>query len=325
MKHNRKAPKSLQIGFIMDVAEKLLWWEDTSVSIMEEAQKRGHAIYYIEPSDLYFRKGRLMADARHVSASLKKGIRTLAKKTINVAKLDVLFNRKEPPFDLSYLYLTQLMELVEPHVFVINSPRGVRKANEKLYILEFLQWIPPSLVTNNPAQIERFQQKIRADLVLKPLDEKGGSGITLLARRAKHKDRTLNQVTGVGTKWMMAQKFLKRTCTQGDKRILLLNGNPIGAFRRIPKKGEFRSNLSLGGTLARATLTKREKRLIKAVRPKLLRDGLYFVGLDVIDGWLVELNVTSPAGIPELIALEGAHPEVFVVDFLEAEARHRSS
>jgi len=323
MKHNPKGQKTLNIGFVMDPVEKLFYAEDTSISIMEEAQKRGHRIYYFEPHQLFFRNQNLHAHVRLVNASLANGVQVLSEKMFDLKKLDVVFNRKDPPFDLSYLYLTQMLEFLEPEVFVINSPRGLRKANEKLYIFEFARWIPPTIVSKNPFEIERFQKEKSFDLILKPLDQKGGAGIYLLPQNSKYRTRILSQATSMGTKWIMAQKFLKENVTKGDKRILLLNGKPLGQFRRIPKRGEFRSNLSLGGRTARASLTPREHHLIRSLRPQLLRDGLYFVGLDVINGYLVEINVTSPAGIPEITELEGKHLESHVVDFLEAAALSR--
>jgi len=303
----------------MDKKEKLLYWEDTSISVMEESIHRGHQIYFIEPECMFFRDRSLYAEADRVNASLNEGVKVLERNVLDLARLDVIFNRKEPPFDLSYLYLTQMLEVISRKVFIVNSPRGVRKANEKLYILEFPKWIPPTLVSNNPIQIERFQDSIKADLILKPLDQKGGTGICLLPRDAKEKRRILSQATSIGTKWIIAQKFLKGNLTRGDKRILLLNGQPMGQFQRIPKKGEFRSNLSLGGRKARARLSARERKMISSIRTKLAEDGLYFVGLDVVDGYLIEINVTSPAGIPEITELEGIHPERRVVDFFESE------
>jgi len=320
MKHKQKHRKTLQIGFVMDVMEQVLDWAgDTSMAIIKEAQKRGHRTYYIEPGDLFYRDHSLYGHVKEVEVitSPKLGFRTIAEGLIDLKTVDVIFNRKDPPFDLSYLYLTHLLELIESDVFIVNSPRGVRKANEKIYILEFPKWIPPTMISNNPDRFLRFQRAKKTDLILKPLDQKGGEGIQLLPQNSSDALRKLADITANGNRWLMAQKFLKKNLTQGDKRILLLNGKVIGQFGRIPKAGEFRANLSLGGKHVRASLTPRERRLVQALRPKLLRDGLYFVGLDVIDGLLLEINVTSPAGIPEINELEGTRLETQVVDFLE--------
>ena len=325
MKHNQNRRKSLNIAFIMDPMEKLSLEWDNSMAIMIEAQKRGHRILYLEPRNLFVRNDRVLADAREVRVSRKSGFHVLKRKTIDLKKTcDVVFNRKEPPFDVSYFYLTYILELLEPEIFVINSPSGIRAANEKFYILQFPKWIPPTLVSNDPKRIEEFQKQQKNDLILKPLDEKGGMGIVLLPRNSGNSRRILKKATQNGAKWIMAQKFLKQNLISGDKRILLLNGEVIAYYRKIPKPGEYRANLSLGGKNVRTSLTKRELRLVEALRPKLLADGLYFVGIDVIDGWLLEINVTSPAGLTEFTELEETQSEVQVVDFLEAKAGKRA-
>lgn len=324
MKLNQNRKKPLKIGFLMDPMEKILLEVDTSISIMMEAQKRGHQIYYLEPNELAYEKGSLfVTEARQVLTSRTSGFRIASQQLLDLSTLNVLFNRKEPPFDVAYLYLTQLLELIERNVFIINSPRGVRKANEKLYILEFPKWIPPTFVSNEPEKIELFFKKQKSDVIAKPLDERGGKGIHLLRKNAKNTLQILNEMTQCGVKWIMAQKFLNEGLVQGDKRILLLNGEVIGQFAKIPKAGEFRANLSLGAKYVHTHLTAKERRLVKDLRPKLLKDGLYFSGIDVMDGKLLEINVTSPAGLPEISELEGTRPEVQVVDFLEKQASKR--
>jgi glutathione synthase len=320
MKHNQNRKRHLKIGFLMDPMEKILLDVDTSISIMMEAQKRGHQIFYMEPDDLVCENGTMFAEVCEVSTSRTSGFRIISQRRLDLKTMDVIFNRKEPPFDISYLYLTQLLELIERDVFIINSPRGLRKANEKLYILEFPKWIPPTFASNEPKEIDTFFKKQKSDVIIKPLDERGGRGIRLIRRGAKNALEILNETTQCGAKWIMAQKFLKAGLTQGDKRILLLNGEVIGQFGKIPKAGEFRANLSLGARYVRTSLTGKERRLIQAIKPQLLKDGLYFVGMDVIDGKLLEINVTSPAGLPEISELEGTRPEVRVVDFLEKQA-----
>jgi glutathione synthase len=207
----------------MDPMEKILLSVDTSMSVMMEAEKRGHEIFYIEPNDLVFKNSVLYTQARQVSTSRVSGFRVIREKRVDLKTFDVIFNRKEPPFDASYLYLTQLLELIESDVFIINSPRGVRKANEKLYILQFSKWIPPSIVSNEPERIEAFFKDKKMDLIVKPLDEKGGTGICLIPYPSKNSVRILNAMTQRGRKWVMAQKFIKKGMTEGDKRILFLN------------------------------------------------------------------------------------------------------
>ncbi len=315
--------RRLKIGFVMDPMEKLLYRYDSSIAIMKECQKRGHRIFYLEPKHIFYAANSIYADVRHVSVGKKNRFEIKAVKTIDLKTLDIVFNRKDPPFDINYLYLTQLLALVESDVFVINSPRGLQKANEKLYILEWAKWIPPTIVTNDPGKIEQFRRSQKSDVILKPLDQKGGKGIRLLPKRTRHANRTLGQVTSRGTRWVMAQKFIEQGRTRGDKRILLLDGKMIGAFRRLPKKGEFRANLTLGGKSQTTSLTREERRLLRSLIPKLKKDGLYFAGLDVVGGRLIEINVTSPAGITEINLLGGARPEARIADFLEARAWKR--
>ena len=324
MKHNSKARRCLRIGFVMDPMKDLVEG-DTSSTIMMEAEKRGHEIWYIEPKDLYVKNSAVFSKAKQVCVSGGPRFQVLKSAEFQLSKLNLVFNRKDPPFDVSYLHLTQVLELIANRVPIVNDPVGVRKANEKLYILEFPKWIPPTLVTQNPAQIEKFQNKLKSTLILKPLDQKGGTGIQLLPRQSKAKKRILNQITRHGKKWIMAQKFLKINLTRGDKRILFLNGKVIGQYRKIPKPGEFRANISLGGNYERTDLTKRERQMARELGPQFIRDGLYFVGIDAVDGFLIEINVTSPAGITEIIELEGKHPEVEVVNLLEALALRHSS
>lgn len=323
MKHKHKARlgQKLKIVFIMDPMDKLLLKYDTSVSIMMEAQNRGHQIYYVEPREIVYQDNSLYAEAREVIASSQFGFRICSHTRLDLNSCDVIVNRKEPPFDAAYLYLTQLLERLDPTVFILNSPAGVRKANEKLYILEFPDWIPNTFVSRNMEEIEAFRKKEKCDLILKPLDQKAGDGIMLLPWSAKKPREILSQMTMCGTKWIMVQQFLKRVLTQGDKRILILNGEIFGQYQKIPKQGEFRANLSLGAKYVKTDITAHEHKLVQTLKPKLLKDGLYFVGIDVVDEKLIEVNVTSPAGIVEINELEGTHPEARVVDFLEDRAK----
>ncbi len=323
-KRNRKADP-LVIGFVMDPMETLDYDYDSSIALMMEAENRGHEVVYIEPKDIYPLGNKVFAEARYVSITDRsKGFRIRTKRTVDLGSLDAIVNRKDPPFDLAYLYLTQILELLEPKVFVMNSPAGLRKANEKLFILNFPDWIPPTLVTNQPDRIQDFQNKIHSNLIIKPLDRKGGSGIKLLSMKNRQNKLQLRQITQNGTQWVMAQKFIESVRAKGDKRILLLNGEVLGCFQRIPKKGEFRANLCLGGDYQISQLTSLEKKLVSVIAPTLIKHGLYFVGIDVIDHFLIEANVTSPAGITVLNELEEKRLEVKVMDFLEKRTLSRA-
>ncbi len=210
MEHNVKGRRSLNIGFVMDPMEKLLYRYDSSIAIMKELQKRGHLIFYLEPKNIFYASRSVYGDVRQVSVGKKNRFEIKARKTIDLKTLDIVFNRKDPPFDISYLYLTQLLALLEPGVFVANSPRGLQKANEKLYILEWAQWIPPTIVTSDPEKIEAFWRSQKTNVILKPLDQKGGKGILLLPKKARRVNQILGRATSGGTRWVMAQKFIKQ-------------------------------------------------------------------------------------------------------------------
>ncbi len=316
-KRHMKTKKHLKIGFVMDPMDKI-GKDDTSLSIMLEAQRRGHQIFYLEPENIFTKNAVVRARARQVKAGAKAEFRVLKQKNMPLGTLDILFVRKNPPFDLSYLYMTHLLELVSPPTFIINRPEGIRDANEKLYILRFPKWIPPTLVSKNPEEILKFQNKIGTDVVLKPLNLMAGKGVCLLPRKSLSRQAIVREATKNGAKWIMAQKFLKSVRTRGDKRILLLNGKPVGQYRKSPRADEFRSNISLGGIPSKSALTARELQLAREVGGQLVKDGLLFAGLDVLDGYLIEVNVTSPAGIWEINALEGRRVEAETVDFLES-------
>ena len=322
MKHNHYPSQIGRAAFLMDPMEKIAYWEDTSCALMEEIGRRGTSIYYLEPKNISAENGTLHGKGQLVRVSCARGvgIKILKNVEVDLGTMDVIVNRKEPPFDIAYLHLTQMLELLESKVFIVNSPRGLRKANEKLYILNFLDWIPETLVTQDPGQIMEFQRRIKSDVILKPLDQKGGAGISLLTEKTKGNKALLERMTRGGKQLIMAQKFLKSNLTQGDKRIFVLDGKVIGQFKRIPKRGEFRANLSLGAHAEEATLSKQEKKLVHALVPALRRDGLYFTGLDVVDGKLIEINVTCPAGFLELLHLNGKNLAVDVVNFLERKA-----
>ncbi len=302
----------------MDSMEKILLPYDTSLTIMVEAQKRNHRIFYAEPKNFLLDQKKLAVDVREVWANQKRGFKVLCKKRIDASQVDVILIRKDPPFDLEYLYMTYLLETISDQTLCINSPKGIRDANEKLFSFQFKKWVPPSIVTSNLEEILSFQENLRSDVILKPLNQKGGSGILLLPKNSKRKSQIIGRATKAGTQTILAQKFLKKGLTSGDKRILLLDGEILGAFGRIPKRGEFRANLSLGGTSKKVTITNRERVLVHELKPTLKKRGLIFVGLDLIDGFLTEINVTSPAGIFDINELYGTALESKVVDWIEA-------
>jgi glutathione synthase len=213
---------------------------------------------------------------------------------------DAVFIRKDPPFDDSYLSLTYLLEPLAQKTFVVNHPRGIRNANEKLFIFNFPEFCPPSLASSNPEEILQFQSQQKKDLVIKPLFEKGGQGVFLLKRSQRPAPALLEKASGQGKKMLVAQAFIPVRKGTGDKRILIWKEKVLGAFERIPRAGDFRSNLSLGGTFRACGLTGQEKKIVRRLIPTLHKEGLFLTGLDVRGEFLIEANVTSPAGLVEL-------------------------
>lgn len=303
--------------FVMDAVEKIYCPDDTSTSILMELKRRGHRVFYSEPSDLALVNGEVFAKAKTVRVDLKKGYRILAESRISLSEMNAVFIRKDPPVDLEYLYMTYLLDFVPKHVLMINPPKSIRDSNEKLYPFEFKKWMPPSIATSDFSRILDFQENIGEDIILKVINDKGGHGISRLKLKDPKRRSIVKRATQNGSQTILAQQFLKADLTKGDKRILIWDGKVIGVFGRIPKRGEFRANLSLGGKRVNANLTRREKEMVRVLLKDFRKKNFLFVGVDVIDGFLTEINVTSPAGITDLNYLYKTHLERYVVDRLE--------
>ena len=300
----------LSLLFVMDPIGSIDIAKDTTFVLMLEAQRRGHRVLYCELGDLSVEEGRPVARLRPLSLRREVG-RHFDLGDCRTALLDddvdVVFQRKDPPVDASYAAATQILTLCR-RALVLNRPATLLWANEKLYALQFPELMPETRVSRRIAEFVDFLAKLGGEMIVKPLDGKGGEGIF----HVRHDDRNLfsilEQSTAFGTRWAMAQRYLP-AIRAGDKRILLLEGDPLGAVLRVPAAGETRANLHVGGTPARAALDERDRRIVETLRPRLVRDGLFFVGLDVIGGWLTEVNVTSPTGVQEVNALEGVRLE----------------
>ena len=228
--------------------------------------------------------------------------------------------RKDPPFDSNYLWATQLLEHARPTTLVVNDPRALRDANEKLYATHFPEVMPDSLVTSDKERIRAFVRAMGGIGVLKPLSGAGGEGIFLLRDEDLNFNAIVETVTHAGRRVAMAQRFLPEV-REGDKRILLLDGEPLGAINRVPRKDDVRSNIHVGGSVAASTIDEADRRIIAAVAPRLREDGLYFVGLDVIGEKLTEVNVTSPTGIQQMTKYAGVDYPGRVIAWLEAHAK----
>lgn len=306
----------LKLGFVLDPPEAIKCLEDTSFYIMKCAFERGHEVYYIDSRDVFAKGDTVLASAQTVEMNFDEGFRTIRKfRLIGLETLDLVFIRKDPPFDAHYLYLTHLLALLKGKVPMLNDPAGIRSANEKLYSLNFPEWIPETAVAGRVEVLADFVDEV-GDAVVKPLSERGGTGVVRLRRDDPGKIKTLEESIGkYGT--LVAQRFLPDVEEKGDKRILLLAGEILGGYVRIPPRGDFRVSLYHDGRYEKAGFEERERKLVKSLAPKLVADGLLFTGLDVIGGFISEINVTSPAGIPEINHFAGERLEEKVVDFLE--------
>ncbi len=314
----------MKIAFLLYPTARVKVDEDSSFWIMLELQRRGHSVSYFESADLSSQNGRISARLTPACLDPQKGYLPSPKssKNTDLETLDCLFIRKEPPFGTEYLYSLQALETLKSKVFVLNDPAGIALCNEKSFVLRFPGFAPDSLVTNNPGDALRFFNVLRSDMVVKPLDNKGGAGIIEISKQNPRAGKLLERATLSGKKSVILQRFVS-AAIHGDKRILILNGKILGAFLRKPAKGEFRANLSLGGSMHPADVTPREKQLVKAITPELQKNGLWFTGIDVIGGYLTEINVTSPAGIPEIHHFNHTKPELQVADFIERKVRGR--
>ena len=317
----------MRLAVIMDPIEKVLVDKDTSFALMLEAQKRGHEVLYLSHRELWVDRGVLRMTAWPVTldrsappAHVKLGTAL----DLAVADVDAILVRTDPPFDDEYMYTTQLLELARETTLVINDPRGLREANEKLYALHFADVMPPTIVTHHARQIGAFIDSVGGRGVIKPLDGAGGRGVMVLDRSDLNFNAIIETVSANGAKLCMVQEFLPAV-RQGDKRVLLLDGEPLGAILRVPRADEARSNIHVGGRVEPTTLTTAELALVARVGPKLRADGLFFVGLDVIGERLTEVNVTSPTGIQELSRFSGSEPEAKVIAWIEKRVKARGS
>ncbi|MBD1914201.1 MULTISPECIES: glutathione synthase [unclassified Leptolyngbya] len=301
--------------FIIDPIQKLDPGHDTSVALMEAAQQLGHEIWITEIGRLSVLDGRAAASMQPVQlvpVDLVEGRWVAANPWFEVGdrhfryldEMDAIFMRTDPPVNVPYLYATYILDYVDPtKTLVVNSPNGLRLANEKMYALQFTEAIPTTIVATEKAVIREFIEKHGA-AVLKPLGGKGGEGILFV----EASDRNFNSLVEISTQQgqypIMVQTYLP-AAKDGDKRVILLDGEPLGAVNRIPSGGDFRGNMAVGGRVAGVDVTERDRDICNQLAPTLKRDGLFFVGIDIIGGYLTEVNVTSPTGIREIDRLSG--------------------
>jgi glutathione synthase len=307
------------MAFLMDPIESIDIESDTTFVMMLEAQRRGHRVFTLQPGDLGVSDGRPVARVRPVTLRREAGRHADLGPDRAVFlddDIDVLFQRKDPPVDAEYVASTQMLTLCT-RCRVLNRPAGILAANEKLYAQHFADLMPETEVSRSIPKLIDFMAKVGGEMIVKPLDGRGGEGIFHVRNDDRNLFSILEQATAYGSRWTMAQRYL-RAIRQGDKRILLVDGEPIGALLRIPSDNELRANLHVGGRPARAEISDGDRAIIERIRPFLRRDGLFFVGIDVIGGLLTEVNVTSPTGVQEINTLDGVKLEERILDGVEA-------
>src|SRR6059036_1932993 len=312
----------LRLLYVMDPLSRVLIDKDTTFAFLLEGERRGHEQHHCGVEDLFVERSVGHAQARSVRVRRAALHYTLGDESARpLGAFDVVFMRKDPPFDLTYYFATQVLGLADPAAtLVVNDPRGLREANEKLYALRFPDITPESLVTADPVRLKTFMEKLGGEMIVKPLDGCGGAGVFHLHRGDRNLNAILELSTANGIRPVMAQRYLAAVREEGDKRLIVLAGEPLGAVRRIPREDEHRGNIHVGGRVERAPVDARDREICRQMAERLLADGLYFVGLDVIGGLLTEVNVTSPTGIQEIDRLDGVCLEARVLDFVEQRA-----
>jgi glutathione synthase len=312
--------RTIALAFVMDPIGSIEIATDTTFVLMLEAFRRGHRLFYLAPGDLGADEGNATALARPVLALRREAGRHVELGPPHASVLDddfeVVFQRTDPPVDAAYVEATQILTLCR-RARVLNRAEGILAANEKLYALHFPELMAETLVTNRIPQLVDFLAKCGGEMIVKPLDGRGGEGIFHVRNDDRNLFSILEQATRFGKRRTMAQRYLKEI-RSGDKRILLLDGEPLGALLRVPAETEVRANLHVGGRAARTRLDDDDRRIIERIAPSLRRDGLFFVGIDVIGGRLTEVNVTSPTGVQEVNALEDTQLETRILDAVEA-------
>jgi glutathione synthase len=312
----------MRLLYIMDPVESMIPDKDTTFALLRGAERREHENFHAELSQVYLAQGEVRARARRVRLNEAAPFARLDEAVVDVgmAELDAVLIRKDPPFDQQYLYVTLLLEYARGKTTIVNDPRGLREANEKIYALNFPEFVPRTMVSAHREQLLEFVAAVGGKAVIKPLDGAGGSGVLALSVGDHNARAILDLLTREGRYAAMVQEYLPAVRV-GDKRILLLDGEPLGAILRVPRADDLRSNIHVGGAVAPAELTPNESAMVKAMAPRLRADGLFFVGLDVIGERLTEVNVTSPTGIQQLGRFTGTQPENKVIEWIENRAR----
>jgi glutathione synthase len=307
----------LKVAIQMDHVSTIDIDGDSTFVLGLEAERRGYEVWHYTPPELIFRDRKVMARAQPMKLRREKGNHfTLgAAQMVDLATLDVVLLRQDPPFDMSYITTTHLLEHIHPKTLVVNDPASVRNAPEKLYVTHFDNVMPPTLITADQRALREFRTEHK-DIILKPLFGNGGAGVFRVRPDDENFASLLEMFSQRSREPLIAQRYLPEV-RQGDKRIILIDGKPVGVINRVPAEGEARSNMHVGGKAVKAELTKRDREICETIGPELARLGMIFVGIDVIGDYLTEINVTSPTGLQQINRFDGVSLEAQIWDRIE--------
>jgi glutathione synthase len=314
---------SLTVAIQMDPIERIDIGGDSTFALALEAQSRGHKLWYYLPKHLMQRDGKVSALAHELSVRNERGNHYSIgdEQVLDLSGVDVVMLRQDPPFDMSYITTTHMLERLPKRVLVANDPYWVRNSPEKIFVTEFPDLMPPTLISSDPRAIRAFRDEFE-DIIVKPLYGNGGAGVF----RIREDDENLNAIIEFFASFvrepLMVQRYVPQV-RQGDKRIILVDGEFAGAINRVPAKGEARSNMHVGGRPEKTTLTPREQEICRRIGPELKRRGLIFTGIDVIGDYITEINVTSPTGIWEIRRFDGTDIAALIWNAIDARVRER--
>jgi glutathione synthase len=314
---------SLAVAIQMDPIAGINIDADSTFALALEAQARGHLLYHYGPKDLVFKSGRLYARAQPMKVRREHGNHHSlgAAELIDLAGVDVVLMRQDPPFDMAYITATHLLERIHPQTLVVNDPVSVRNAPEKLFVTQFPSLMPPTLITSDRGEIDAFRAE-HQDIIVKPLFGNGGAGVFRIREGDENLGSLLEMFRSISNEPLMIQRYVPEV-RQGDKRIILIDGEPVGAVLRVPPQGEARANLHVGGKAVKTGITPREREICAAIGPSLKAQGLIFVGIDVIGDYITEINVTSPTGLQEINRFDDAKLEGKIWDVIEGKLNRR--
>lgn len=309
---------ALKVAFQMDPIERVDIDADSTFRIAIEAQDRGHTLFFYTPDKLAFQSGRITARGHPMELRRQKEdhVTLGPEEEVDLSEWDVVWLRQDPPFDMGYITTTHLLDMIHPKTLVVNDPFWVRNYPEKLLVLQFPDLTPPTTIARDLGTLKAFKAE-HQDIILKPLYGNGGAGVFRLGPEDRNLTSLYELFTGINREPLIAQKFLPAV-SAGDKRVILVDGTPVGAINRVPQAGETRSNMHVGGRPEKVGLTDRDREICDAIGPTLREKGQVFVGIDVIGSYLTEINVTSPTGIQELERFDGTNTAALIWDAIDA-------